>query len=414
MRESALQQIAGHAARDGRKLKIVHIITRLLRAGSEENTVSTCVGHARLGHDVWLFHGDNFDSRHYGQIGSEVHLECIPEMVHPISPVKDLHAIRRMAQRLKEIAPDIVHTHQSKAGIVGRLAARRAKVPCIIHGVHIAPFVNVSPLKSYVYELAERLVTRHTDAFIAVSEGMRQEYLNRGIGDPGSFHVVHSGMRLEQFTDAEWPSDWRELIGVGDKQERPPIVLMLAAFEPRKRHCELIAAFQEVVNRFPEARLLFAGEGTVREKAEAVVRAVSLEKNVRFVGFHTSPGKLVALADICVLTSKREGLPRVVIQYLAGGKPVVVTHVPGIEEIVSDGESGVICCTDSFAEVSEALVRLLSDSDLYSRLQSGAKATDLSSWSESSLVNRTADVYFEAFSTQSANEERLPSREKEV
>jgi glycosyltransferase involved in cell wall biosynthesis len=368
-------------------------VTRLLRAGSEENVIATCLGQADRGHQVTLVYGRDYDPGYDAQLGGRIRLERIERLVQLIGPATDLRAIREMTRLFRSIQPDIVHTHQSKAGIVGRIAARLAGVPHIVHGVHIAPFVNVGQAERNAYITAERMMARFTHAFISVSGGMRDAYVDAGIGDPTNHHVVYSGMPLEAFIGASPPVDWRALAGLDEGQPKPPILLMLAALEPRKRHRELIEVFGQVVERFPEVRLLCAGEGSERAEIETAIGRAGLQKNVRLLGFHSEPGRLVALADLCLLTSMREGLPRVVVQYVAGGKPVIVSRLPGIEEVVEDGVSGLVTDPDDLSDTARAILEVLSDELLRARLAAGAAARDLSAWRPEALVEGTEKVY---------------------
>ena len=371
----------------------MHVVTRFLRAGSEENVIATCLGQAELGHQVTLIHGRDHDPGYGVRLENLVGLERVESLVQPIDPLADLRAIRHMTRIFRSIRPDIVHTHQSKAGVLGRIAARLAGVPHVVHGVHIAPFVNVGRVERSAYVMAERVMAHFTHAFISVSRGMRDAYLDAGIGALENHHVVYSGMPLEAFIGAEPPENWRSLLGIGKGTPKPPVLLMLAAFESRKRHRELIEAFDRVVERFPEVRLLLAGDGPERSEVETAIAKAKLEKNVRLVGFHSEPGRLVALADICLLTSIREGLPRVVVQYIAGGKPVIVTCVPGIEEVVEDGVSGIITDPVDFSDTVRAVIEVLSDDALRARLSAGAAAKDVSLWRPEALVEGTQKVY---------------------
>jgi len=374
-------------------LHIVHVLTRLLRAGSEENVIATCLGQADQGHRVTLVFGREHDPSYQDQLGDRIALECVESLVHPIDPAADLRATIAMTRLFRDLKPDIVHTHQSKAGILGRLAAWRGGVPHIVHGVHIAPFLNVGRTQRLVYVAAERAVARITHAFISVSRGMRDAYIANGIGAPEAHHVVYSGMPLDAFIGAIPPEDWRTIAGVEPGEPKPPILVMLAALEPRKRHRELIEVFGRVVERFPEVRLLCGGEGPARPEVEAAIAAAGLERNVRLLGFYREPGRLVALADLCLLTSSREGLPRVVVQYIAGGKPAIVTRVPGIEEIIEDGVSGLVTDAHDLSDTARAIIDVLSDDTLRARLSKGAAARDVDAWRPNALVEGTGKVY---------------------
>ncbi|TGV96126.1 glycosyltransferase, partial [Mesorhizobium sp. M2E.F.Ca.ET.154.01.1.1] len=136
---------------------------------------------------------------------------------------------------------------------------------------------------------------------------------------------------LARFANAKWPQEPHLLLGTAVGEPKPPVVLMLAALEPRKRHVEFIESFGQVVDRIPNVRLLVAGEGPARSAVESAIERSPFANNVRMIGYHREPERLISLADVCVLTSMREGLPRVMMQYLAGGRASVISHLPGVE-----------------------------------------------------------------------------------
>ena len=372
---------------------IAHVITRLLRAGSEENTIATCLAQASSGHDVVLIHGNDWDRSHATDCGSVIRLIELKELVHEVNPRKDLAATRKMRALFRAMRPAVVHTHQSKAGIVGRVAARLAGVPFIVHGVHTLPFVNVSRAKKTMYLAAERAVAPFTDAFINVSNGTRRLCLDHSVGRPSQHFVAHSGMNTSSFRGAAWPKDWRNLVGIAGSDPKPPIVLMLAALEPRKRHAGFIEAFNRVLERAPSTRLLIAGEGPARDAVEAAIERSGSGSNVRLLGFSHEPERLIALSDLTVLTSTREGLPRVIVQSLAGGRPAITTDLPGIEELVKTDVNGIVTPSDNLDATADAVAELLSDPLRLARLQAGAAATDVSSWTLDSMCVAVSDIY---------------------
>lgn len=366
-------------------MRIVHLITRFMRAGSEENTLITCRGQVAAGHEVHLLHGREFDAVYAGRVDPDIVVASVPELVHRLSPIDDVRAISALTRRIRALAPDVVHTHQSKAGIIGRIAARRAGVPTIIHGVHILPFVNVGPIQRRGYIAVERWVASFTDAFINVSLGTRDACIDVGIGRPEQHFVVHSGFDLARFATASAPADWARLLNVPHDTSPRPILLMLAALEPRKRHAEFLRLFPRVVARFPDVRLLLAGEGPTRDAVAATIVDTGLTDNVKLLGFQSEPEKLIALADICVLTSKREGLPRVIMQYLAGGRAVISTALPGLSEVLADGINGIVTDPDDLEQTIDAIIELLDDRPRRLALADGARQTDLASWNASNM-----------------------------
>ena len=391
-------------------MKIVHIITRLLRAGSEENTIANCLYQAEQGHEVWLVHGDVFDPKHYEELGGKIKLVELRSMVHPLHPAKDLRATLDFAKLCREIRPDVINTHQSKAGIIGRFGGRLGRVPVIIHGIHIAPFVGTGKAKDLIYTTIEKAAASSTTAFISVSEGMRDSFLDRKIGKTGDHFVVHSGMDIAKFHNPELPEDWRALVnlGDGDSAEKPPVILMLAAHEPRKRHVELIEAFRQVLAQFPDAVLLLGGQGPLFEEVSGYIAAQGLERNVKCLGHRKDAERLIALADICVLSSSQEGLPRVVVQYVAGGKPVVVADLPGISEIVRHGENGIVTSAADVAEMGPVMTGLLQDRTELERLAAGSRAFDTSSWSTEAMCRKVEAICQQQLDASQGRSSRRP------
>jgi glycosyltransferase involved in cell wall biosynthesis len=386
-----------------RPLRIAHVITRLMNGGADENTVISCNQAVRSGHSVMLVHGAQRRPEILAAVDPRVEIVEVHSLVRPIAPLGDTRALGDLVRTFHRHGPDVVHTHTSKAGILGRLAARAARVPVLVHGVHIVPFANVGRLERHAYLAAERAVQGMTHAFIDVSSAMRDLCLEAGIGSPERHHVVPSGFDLTLFRNATEPADWRDLLRLRPDDPRPPVVVMLAVFEPRKRHRECLESFPRIVARFPEARFLFAGDGELRSDIEARVRTLGIERNVVLTGFHPRPEQLIALADVCLLTSSREGLPRVLMQYLAGGRPVVAADLASIDEVLHHEVNGLIVRSD-LEGLADAVIGLLDDSARRARLARGAAATPLSEWDASRMGERLAAVYADVI------RERMPQR----
>lgn len=375
------------------KYTVCHVITRFINGGADENTLHACNWSAEQGHDVILIYGAAHSAEIIGKINPKVRAVCISDLVRNISPLQDIKALRALTRLFRQVRPDIVHTHTSKAGIVGRLAARRAGVPVIVHGIHIAPFQNVDLLQRSIYLALETLCGRWTDAFISVSEGMRQAYADHDIGPPERHHVIHSGMPLAAFQKAEPPADWRELLGLGPDEPKPPVLVMLAAMEPRKRHAELIAVMGRVFEKHPTVRLVFGGDGKGRAAVEAAARSSGHADNIRILGFYPRPAALLAMADIGILCSTKEGLPRVVVQYTASGVPTIVSDLPGISEIVDNGQTGIVTSATEMSEIADELLALLDDPQRLAAMREACLARDLSSWTFEAMCSAQEDIY---------------------
>jgi glycosyltransferase involved in cell wall biosynthesis len=376
-------------------LRIAHVITRLINGGADENTVISCNQAARSGHYVTLVHGAQTRPEILATVDERVRMVELPSLVRPIAPLGDVKALSDLVRTFHRLRPHVVHTHTSKAGILGRLAARAASVPVVVHGVHIVPFVNAGHLETFAYLRAERAVQGMTDAFIDVSAGLRDLCVEAGVGAADRHHVVESGFDLSRFRAAVQPVDWRELLRLESDDPRPPVVLMLAVFEARKRHLEFLERVPRIVARFPRVRFVFAGDGTLRDAIEACIRTLGIERNVVLTGFHQHPEQLIALADICLLASAREGLPRVLMQYLAGGKPVVASDLPCIDEVLRHDVNGLIAGSDDLDGLADAVVALLNDPARRAWLARGAATTELAEWDMTRMGERLEAVYAE-------------------
>lgn len=382
----------------------MHVITRFIRGGADENTLISCNAQAEAGHDVILVYGEEFHPDILAKLHPAVRQIHMPEMVRALAPTSDLKATFAIRELCRSLRPDIVHTHTSKAGFVGRAGAWLAKVPVIIHGVHILPFLNVGRAQKLIYLAAEKMLVPVTHAFVDVSEGMRLECLKHGIGTEKNHLVVASGMDVAAFQHArpigadEFPELLPAAVSSWDEAE---VIVMAAAFEDRKRQPAFIAAFAKVAAARPKAVLLLAGAGPLHPEIEAAIAAHGLENRVRIIGFRADIARWMRLADICALSSEREGLPRVIVQYVLAGRPVVATYLPGVEAVVHDGKTGYLVAAVS--DMAEPIVALLSDDKLRHQFAAAAAALDLSAWGAQHMAAQLETLYQQQVAARPGN-----------
>lgn len=375
-------------------MRIVHVLTRFLRAGAEENTALTCNAQAAAGHLVWVVHGRDHDPRALDLLDPRVRRIRVAALVAPPHPVRDAAALAALALLFRRLRPDVVHTHQSKAGAIGRLAARVARTPRIVHGVHIVPFMDAPRAEAAVYRWIEKLVGRFTDAFIHVAPALKAACLEAGVGRPDRHFVAPSGMDVAAFRQAEIPDDAADLAAPLPGRDAPPrILLMTASLERRKRHAEFLEMFRRVVDAGPDVRLLLAGAGEEEAAIRAQVAALGLQPHVRLLGLRDDVPRLVRLADAGVLASAHEGLPRSVIQYVLGGLPVVTTELAGVDAVVRHGVNGYLTPADDLGAMAGPLVRLLTDETLRSGMARASAGMDLADWAAERMCARIDEIY---------------------
>jgi len=371
-------------------MRIVHVITRFIRGGADENTLLTCHGQAALGHEVHLVYGD-YHSDMVAAAGPHIRMHHLPSLVRAVRPWADVQSLWALGQLFRTLRPDIVHTHESKAGVLGRLAAAQARVPIVVHGVHILPFVGVGPVAARIYLALEKAAARVTDAYVDVSEGMRDLCLAQGLGRPENHFVVASGMDVTRFrTAAPLPRD--AIVQGRNFAADCTIGLVSGALEPRKRVAELVAALGAAPPPGNWA-LLIAGTGPEEPAIARIVAAHGLQDRVFPLGFCSNLPELIATSDICLHVACNEGLPRVVVQYVLGGKPVVTTALPGIERVVQDGVNGVLVPVAAPDAAVEVFTRLISAPEIRAAYSKASREADLSDWGADAMVTRIERVY---------------------
>lgn len=353
-------------------MKVVHIITRLIVGGAQENTLHTVEDQLQLfGDDVALITGPGLGKE--GSLEDRAHaggyrVVLIPELTRAINPLTDWKAYRRLKSLLKAMQPDIVHTHSSKAGILGRMAAANCNLPAV-HTIHGASFhYGQSRLAQRAYVAAERQMASRTAKFISVADAMTREYVAAGIAPEKRFTTIYSGFDVEPFLHPSRPVvEIRKSLGIGADVM---LVGKIGRLFHLKGHEFLIRAAPAILSAVPDAHFLLVGDGILRNSLEAELHRLQIRDRFTFTGL-VNPSQipdLIHAMDIVVHTSQWEGLARVLPQGLIAGKPVVSYDVGGAAEVVVNGETGFLLPRDSVGPLVEAVVTLASNAELRRRL----------------------------------------------
>ena len=375
-----------------KKKKIIHIITRLMNGGADENTVFSCNYSVQNGDDVTLFTGREQDKEILDKIDKKVNLIVIKNLINEIHPFKDFLALVEMKRKIKKISPDVVHTHSSKAGVIGRFAAWLCNIKLIIHTIHSLPFVNENFMKKKLYIFIEKITSLITNKFINVSEGTKNIYLKYKIGTFSNHHVIFSGFDVDKFKNAK-KHEGENYLNTNIKLISSKVIVRVGRFEKLKRYKELIETFNKILEKFPNTILILVGDGELLEENKKLCKKLNLENKIIFTGFVECPEKIIALSDICVMNSEREGLSRAMLQYLASGKPVVCSNIYGVDEVIKNNINGFLYEIGDKDGLYNAISNLLNDSKILSNLTNGAKNTDLSKWSIELMVKKIDDLY---------------------
>ncbi len=340
-------------------MRILHISTRLILGGSQENTVLSCEGQSRMGHDVHLAFGPI-----YGPEGSMldqvsafrtndsrgITTHEVPSLVREIDPLKDWRCFRELRALIRRINPDVVHTHSSKAGVIGRAAAwaegGRTHNRAVVHTIHGPPFHRYEKTwRNAIYVQSERFAARRCHALVSVADAMTEQFLAHNIGRAEQYSTIYSGMEVEHYLNAPLEgapgsrSATRRELGLTDAHI---VIGTVARLAELKGHDDIIDALADDLRAHPDWRLLWVGDGWWRERLVARLDAAGLRDRVILTGL-VPPERIPALMramDVLVHPSYREGLPRTVPQALLSGVPVVSYDTDGAGEACIDMQTG--------------------------------------------------------------------------
>jgi len=303
---------------------------------------------------------------------SGVEFHQVPLLRRPIRPVADLRALLALTRLLRRLSPAIVHTHSSKAGILGRWAARLAGVPIIVHTIHGFGFTRYQhPLVRAAFVALERRTARFTTRFFAVSEANRRLGIELGLFPADRCIVLRSGVDLHAFrrVRVDTAAKKREL-GLEPGQ---PVVGMIAPLKPQKAPIDFVHLAALVHRTRPEARFVLAGDGELRGAVEEEAARLGLSGTLMLTGWRRDVAELMRCFDVFALTSLWEGLPRVYLEALAGGVPVVGTRVDGAAEVIREGVNGYLVEPGDIRGMADRVLDLLAHPDEAARMgQKGA------------------------------------------
>lgn len=315
----------------------------------------------------------------------------IPQLGREINLLRDGSTLWSLFRLFRQEKPMIVHTHTSKAGTLGRLAAIAAGVPVIVHTFHGHVFSGYfSASKTRVFVSIERILARWTDAVVAISPSQRTDLLDLGIGSPQKVRIIPLGFELRPFLEVSGPTDLRGRLGLnrGDK-----LVGIVGRLTPIKNHRLFVDAAKLMAQRDNRVKFVIIGDGELRADLEVYVRQVELDNRVFFTGWVRDMPALYRDLDLVVQTSTNEGTPVSVIEAMASARPVVATAVGGVPDVISNGETGLLVPPGNAGMLAEAIQRVLADEALAHRLGQAAREQVVAKYDVERLLNDTIGLY---------------------
>jgi len=381
-----------------KKIRVLHIITRLILGGAQENTIFTVWGLNKSDYyEVDLATGPPIGPE--GSLIEEaerrgIEPKIIRHMRREINFFRDILAFIELYRIIKRGNYTIVHTHSSKAGILGRLAAKMAGVKIIVHSVHGLPFFDYqSRFLNYIYIVCERFVALFTDKLISVCDAMVRKAVAVGVAKENKFRTIYSGIEMNHYSNSA--------ISIAEKQKElnldpdAPVVGNISRLFNLKGHNYLLEAASQVAEVFPEVKFLLVGDGILRERLIRQAKDLKIRDNIIFTGLveRREIPKLISSMDVVVHTSLREGLPRVLPEVLAMAKPVIAFEVDGIGEVIKDGINGYLVPPTDSGKLANCIIHLLKNKENARKMGEVGRAMVSPAFGLGVMIERIDDVY---------------------
>ena len=385
-------------------IKILHIITRLDKGGSAENTLLTALELNKDDYDVVLVKGFSLESEmslkekesvdkglRQAEL-ADVKLITIPSLIRRISPLVDLKGLFKLCRIIRQEKPDIVHTHTSKAGILGRLASFFARVPLVVHTPHGHIFYGYyGKMKTKIFVLLEKLMASITDRIITLTEKEKQEHIQFNVAKQDKFVVIPSGVRLENLLKERGiDNELKMNLGIPLTDS---IVGTVGRLVEIKGHKYLIDAARLVLDKIPEVTFVFVGDGHLMEGLINQAYTLGIKEKVLFTGWRSDIPGLINIFDIFVLPSLNEGMGRVLVEAMAMGKPIVASNVAGILDLVKDRVNGILFPQGDTDAMAEAIIKLLMDRESARDMGEEGKRRVYPAYDLSTMIKNIEQLY---------------------
>jgi len=385
-------------------MKIVHIITRLILGGAQENTLITCKLLAERGHDVTLITGPALGPE--GELfhqakGQGYEIVIVDKLRRAISPYNDTISYFQIKKLLRELKPDVVHTHSAKAGILGRFAGHALKnkwgdkLPAVVHTIHgLAFHPYQSELLNKFYVAIEKSTAKRTDFFISVADAMTEQATAAGIGTNDRYVTAYSAIEEGDFLEPIPQERRSKFRREHDISEDAVVLVTIARLFMLKGHEYIIESARGLSKRFENCVWLFVGDGNLSDQLKEQGRRFGLGDKIKFAGL-LPPNEIplaIQSSDILVHCSLREGLARALPQAMLCGRPAVSFDVDGAREVVNNN-TGRLIEPENVEQLTEACSELIVDKELRERLGRQARQSVEKKFAPDTMVDTIEDVY---------------------
>lgn len=370
--------------------KVLHIITKLEFGGAQGNTIWTVTNLNKEIFDARIVSGKG------GFWDKDVPMEKViflNHLIRRINPIRDILGLMEIFRIIKKEKPVIIHTHSSKAGILGRIAAKFAAVPVIIHTFHGFGFNSEQPAPlRYLFILLEKLCAKISDVLIFVSNSNMDTANQLGIGNPKQYRLIRSGICLEKYSGKTDFQKKRKELQIPEKGK---IVISVGNLKPQKNPDDFIEIAYKIIKKIENVYFVYVGGGKTLERVKKQILNMGILDRCIFTGWRQDVHELLAISDIFVLTSLWEGLPRSLVEALKSGLACVCYKTDGIVDLIKDGINGFLVEQKNVNEMCEKIKILLNDENFRKKICEGALKTDLSEFDINQMVREQEKLYLE-------------------
>ncbi|MBI4736158.1 MAG: glycosyltransferase family 4 protein [candidate division NC10 bacterium] len=379
----------------GRPIRIARVITRLNVGGPAQHAILLTAGLDRTRFLTTLITG--VVGRDEGDLSPAardrgIQPIVVPELGRAVHPVRDILTLARLVWIFRHVRPDIVHTHMSKAGTLGRMAARLAGVPRTLHTFHGHVLEGYfSSMASHLFLWIERVLARRTDRIIALSPRLREAILAMGIGRTEQVEVVPLGLDLDRFRHP--PQNRDDLRTALRIPPGTPLLGVVGRLVPIKDHLTLFHALAHLEAGSPAPHVVVIGDGERRAELQRSAQRLNLAPRIHFLGWRNDLETILSQLDVVICCSRNEGTPVALIEAMAAGVPVLSTDVGGVSDLIVHGETGWLVPAGDPPALARAIEVLLADPALRHRLAVAARPVALERHDVKGLIRRMEALY---------------------
>ena len=385
-------------------IKVLHIITRFDKGGSAQNTYLSLLGLKKKNYQLSLVSGLSLESemKHEEIKAKEKDIQILesegiefiqcPFLLRRINVIKDIKAFFDIWRIIKKYNPLIVHTHSSKAGLMGRLAAKLAGTPIIVHTPHGHVFFGYfGPFKTKLFIIFEKLASRITDKIVALTNREKKDHILFKIAEEDKFSVIYSGIELNilKESSSEEKQNLKKELGI---PENSLIVGTAGRLVPVKGPEFLVKASKYIISKYPDTYFMFTGDGPLEQDLKRKALEMGISDNIIFLGWRDDLAKIISIYDIFVLPSLNEGMGRVLVEAMALGKSIVASNVGGIPDLVIHGKNGFLVPPKNPRQLAKYIQVLLEDKDKREKMGLAGKEM-ASNFSNEIMVEKIANLY---------------------